>query len=43
VPIKEDTRLRPGDDVLVLAHPDLHGKLRTVLEGHLPHWRSARH
>lgn len=27
VPIREDTRLRPGDDVLVLADPGLHEKL----------------
>jgi potassium/hydrogen antiporter len=27
VPIGEDTRLRPGDDVLVLADPGLHEKL----------------
>jgi Trk K+ transport system NAD-binding subunit len=27
VPVKAGTRLRPGDDVLVLADPDLHDKL----------------
>ncbi|MBJ7594909.1 MAG: cation:proton antiporter [Candidatus Dormibacteraeota bacterium] len=33
VPITEDMRLRPGDDVLVLADPDLREKLITAFEG----------
>jgi cell volume regulation protein A len=33
VPIGADTRLRPGDDVLVLADPGLHEKLITAFEG----------
>jgi len=32
-PIGADTRLRPGDDVLVLADPGLHEKLITAFEG----------
>ena len=34
VPIKGDTRLRAGDDVLVLAPPELGAKLITAFEGH---------
>jgi cell volume regulation protein A len=34
VPIREDTRLQPGDEVLVLAEPGLHGKLVTAFGGH---------
>ena len=34
VPIREDTVLRPGDDVLVLADPGLRGQLVTAFEGH---------
>jgi cell volume regulation protein A len=34
VPIREDTRLQPGDEVLVLADPGLHGKLVTAFGGH---------
>ncbi|MGH3192169.1 MAG: cation:proton antiporter [Streptosporangiaceae bacterium] len=34
VPIREDTRLRSGDEVLVLADSGLHGKLVTAFEGH---------
>jgi cell volume regulation protein A len=34
VPIREDTVLRPGDDVLVLADPGLRGQLATAFEGH---------
>jgi cell volume regulation protein A len=41
VPITPDMRLRPGDEVLVLAGPGLHGKLITAFEGQLPHRRSA--
>ena len=33
VPITGDTRLRAGDDVLVLAHPDLREKLITAFQG----------
>jgi cell volume regulation protein A len=33
VPIKAGTRLRPGDDVLVQADPDLHDKLTRVFGG----------
>ncbi len=33
VPITGDTRLRPGDDVLVLAEPGLHEQLITAFEG----------
>ncbi|HEX2824325.1 MAG TPA: hypothetical protein VHO07_29810, partial [Streptosporangiaceae bacterium] len=33
VPIKEDIRLRPGDDVLVLADPELREELITAFEG----------
>jgi len=33
VPITGDTRLRPGDDVLVLAEPGLREKLITAFEG----------
>ena len=33
-PITEDMRLRPGDEVLVLADPGLHGKLTAAFEGH---------
>lgn len=33
-PITEDMRLRPGDEVLVLADPDLHQKLTAAFEGH---------
>ncbi len=33
VPITGDTRLRAGDDVLVLAHPELRGSLITAFEG----------
>jgi hypothetical protein len=29
-------RLQPGDEVLVLADPGLHGKLAAAFEGHLP-------
>ena len=29
-------RLRPGDEVLVLADPDLHQKLTAAFEGHAP-------
>ncbi|HUZ23848.1 MAG TPA: cation:proton antiporter [Streptosporangiaceae bacterium] len=36
VPITGDTRLRPGDDVLVLAEPDLRERLITAFEGPLP-------
>jgi potassium/hydrogen antiporter len=36
VPIKEDTRLRPGDEVLVLAEPGLRRKLITAFEGRSP-------
>ncbi|MGD0240690.1 MAG: cation:proton antiporter [Streptosporangiaceae bacterium] len=32
-PIAGDLRLRPGDEVLVLANPGLHEKLATVFEG----------
>jgi cell volume regulation protein A len=32
LPITDDTRLQPGDDVLVLADPDLHEKLVTCFE-----------
>ena len=35
-PITEDMRLRPGDDVLVLADPGLRQELTTAFEGHLP-------
>lgn len=37
VPIKDDTRLRPGDEVLVLAEPGLHRKLTTAFEGRPRH------
>jgi cell volume regulation protein A len=33
VPVKGGTRLRPGDDVLVLADPGLHEKLTTAFAG----------
>jgi cell volume regulation protein A len=33
VPIRGDTRLRAGDDVLVLAHPGLRERLITAFEG----------
>jgi len=33
VPIKDDVRLRPGDDVLVLADPGLRDELVTAFEG----------
>jgi cell volume regulation protein A len=33
VPIKQDTRLQPGDEVLALAEPGLHEKLITAFEG----------
>jgi cell volume regulation protein A len=33
VPIKAGTRLRPGDDLLVLADPDLHDKLTRAVTG----------
>jgi hypothetical protein len=33
VPITGDTRLRPGDDVLVLAEPSLRKQLITAFEG----------
>ena len=36
VPITGDTRLRPGDDVLVLAESDLREKLITAFEGPAP-------
>jgi cell volume regulation protein A len=36
VPIKGDTNLRAGDDVLVLADPDLRQKLITAFEGPSP-------
>lgn len=36
VPIGADTRLQPGDDVLVLADPGLHEKLITAFEGPTP-------
>jgi len=36
VPLKPGTRLRPGDDVLVQADPDLHEKLVTAFEGAPP-------
>ena len=32
VAIRKDTILRPRDDVLVLAPPDLHEKLTTIFE-----------
>jgi cell volume regulation protein A len=32
VPIRGDTKLRPGEDVLVLARPDLAEKLVTAFE-----------
>ncbi len=35
-PIKDDMRLRPGDEVLVLADPALREKLTTAFEGRLP-------
>ena len=35
VPITPDIRLRPGDEVLILADPGLHGKLITAFEGQL--------
>jgi potassium/hydrogen antiporter len=35
-PITEDMRLRPGDEVLVLADPGLRQELTTAFEGHLP-------
>ncbi len=34
VPITEDMRLQPGDEVLVLADPGLHEKLTAAFEGH---------
>jgi cell volume regulation protein A len=34
VPNKGDTRLRAGDDVLILAPSGLHKDLATVFEGH---------
>jgi cell volume regulation protein A len=37
VPIKDDTRLRPGDEVLVLAEPGLHRRLTTAFEGRPRH------
>jgi cell volume regulation protein A len=37
VPIKAGTRLRPGDDVLVLADPDLHDKLTRAFTGPSAH------
>jgi cell volume regulation protein A len=36
VSITGDTRLQPGDDVLVLADPELHQKLTTAFEGPVP-------
>ena len=36
VPIKPDTMLRRGDEVLVLAEPGLHDKLATAFEGRTP-------
>ena len=33
-PITGDMRLRPGDEVLVLADPGLHGELTAAFEGH---------
>ena len=33
-PITEEMRLRPGDEVLVLADPGLHRKLTAAFEGH---------
>ncbi|MGH3218504.1 MAG: cation:proton antiporter [Streptosporangiaceae bacterium] len=39
VPIRDDTRLQAGDEVLVLAEPGLRSKLVTAFEGHLPHRR----
>jgi potassium/hydrogen antiporter len=33
VPITEDMRLRPGDEVLVLADPGRHQKLTAAFEG----------
>jgi cell volume regulation protein A len=36
VPITPDMRLLPGDEVLVLAGPGLHGRLITAFEGQLP-------
>ena len=35
-PITEGMRLRPGDEVLVLADPGLRQELTTAFEGHLP-------
>jgi cell volume regulation protein A len=32
LPVNGDTRLRAGDEVLVLADPELHGRLRTTFE-----------
>ena len=34
VPITEDMRLQPGDEVLVLADPGLRGDLTAAFEGH---------
>jgi cell volume regulation protein A len=36
VPVKAGTRLQPGDEVLVLADPGLHGKLATAFTGFSP-------
>jgi energy-coupling factor transporter ATP-binding protein EcfA2 len=41
LPIREDTRLHPGDEVLVLADPGLREALITAFEGHLPRSRPA--
>jgi cell volume regulation protein A len=41
-PITGDMRLRPGDEVLVLADPGLHEKLATAFEGRLRPWPAIR-
>jgi cell volume regulation protein A len=41
LPISDDTRLHPGDEVLVLADPGLREALITAFERHLPRSRPA--
>jgi hypothetical protein len=34
VPLKADTRLKPRDNILIQAEPDLHDKLTKAFTGH---------